>query len=60
MRRAGLAVNAGDTIPYVICKPKASECHSIHENNRPCMPDDVRNGEAKIGIKLLSNHLMKN
>jgi hypothetical protein len=54
MRRAGLAVKAGDTIPYIVCK--SEELDDVF--NVPRMPDDVRNGKAQIGMTLLSNNIM--
>jgi hypothetical protein len=45
MRRSGIAVKAGDTIPYIYCK-KTTLDGVIRE---PRMPEDVYCGKAEIG-----------
>ncbi|KAI8644466.1 hypothetical protein BD408DRAFT_340513 [Parasitella parasitica] len=44
MRRSGIAVKAGDTIPYIYCKKTASD----GDGREPRMPDDVHGGKAVI------------
>lgn len=42
MRKAGLPVRAGDTIPYIMCA-------DVTHGTRPRKVDDVHNNLAKIG-----------
>ncbi|CEP08177.1 hypothetical protein [Parasitella parasitica] len=44
MRRSGIAVKAGDVIPYINCKKMTPDGH-VRESR---MPDDVRSGKAVI------------
>lgn len=47
MRRSGIAVKAGDTIPYIYCiKPNT---HGEAVEREPRMPDDVYCNRAVIG-----------
>jgi hypothetical protein len=43
MRRSGIAVKAGDTIPYVMCSLEDSA------GSEPRMPEDVANMKAQLG-----------
>ena len=45
MRRSGIAVKAGDTIPYIYCVKNTPD----GDSREPRMPDDVHSGKAEIG-----------
>jgi DNA polymerase alpha subunit A len=49
MRQAGLSVNAGDTIPYVICQVENMPSGSKGFAERAYHPNDVRNGDMHLG-----------
>jgi DNA polymerase alpha subunit A len=58
MRRAGLAVKAGDVIPYIVCKSVDFDTKVASGFNEPRMPGDVKDGKAKIGMSYIQfcNH----
>lgn len=47
MRRSGIAVKAGDTIPYIYCIKTTR--NGVVVEREPRMPDDVYSGKAVIG-----------
>ncbi|ORZ24563.1 DNA polymerase family B-domain-containing protein [Absidia repens] len=49
MREAGLSVNSGDTVPYVICSVENMPSGSRGFAERAYHPNDVKNGEKQLG-----------
>lgn len=52
MRRSGIAVKTGDTIPYIYCTKVTTDGVVVRE---PRMPDDVYSGKAAIGRFLIDS-----
>jgi DNA polymerase alpha subunit A len=49
MREAGLSVNSGDTVPFVICLVENLPTGSKGFAERAFHPNDVKNGEKQLG-----------
>ncbi|KAI8333396.1 hypothetical protein BC941DRAFT_358178 [Chlamydoabsidia padenii] len=55
MRQAGLSVNSGDTVPYVICLMENMPTGSKGFAERAYHPNDVRNGDMQLDIEWYLN-----
>ncbi|KAI8093308.1 DNA polymerase family B-domain-containing protein [Halteromyces radiatus] len=55
MRQAGLSVNAGDTVPYVICHVENLPSGSKGFAERAFHPNDVKNGDKQLDIEWYLN-----